>query len=322
MNPRSPLGVIRLLAPISGRLVRLGRKLVPMTWRRRRRQACAPTTLLRGEPATYVATNLYLSCNFSWPTGASLKQLAESTIERTRQPIFRLDRIAAKAGFSRLRMLIEKLWRERTATEAKGTPIRGAVSWPVGVIDEFRSPRLRHVRNAASAEATAAKPACIKPDWQGAKGRRARPTVHEFAQRDSGLKLKTVFRRSGPRRLRTTWLNSQASGSFPIQQPAGHRTAKEKHQLPAPGAAAAARHWGKSALIWRSPPALSRSPAIDSKPIGPTPAKWQSVTDPAQPVAALQPVAPAQAPDFCRLVDEVVRRIERIGRDERMRRGG
>jgi tetrahydromethanopterin S-methyltransferase subunit F len=37
--------------------------------------------------------------------------------------------------------------------------------------------------------------------------------------------------------------------------------------------------------------------------------------------AAAPAPAPAQGPDMGRLVEEVVRRLERIGRDERLRRG-
>jgi hypothetical protein len=49
---------------------------------------------------------------------------------------------------------------------------------------------------------------------------------------------------------------------------------------------------------------------------------WSTASSPGGYAAAPAPAAPPPAmPDVGRLVDEVVRKLERLGRDERMRRG-
>jgi len=84
---------------------------------------------------------------------------------------------------------------------------------------------------------------------------------------------------------------------------------------------------GSTKLIWRRPPAGTVRGEVGS-PDAPETAAWRRETE----VRADRPMTPPPLPttpapaaiqpaEMSRLVDEVVRRLDRIGRDERMRRG-
>lgn len=93
---------------------------------------------------------------------------------------------------------------------------------------------------------------------------------------------------------------------------------------PEPGAPSRSggRVAGRTDLVWRDPAgAEANGGAMIDSPAARPPAGTARPAAPDSPPAAAPAVAPAPALDLGRLVDEVMRRIERIGRDERLRRG-
>lgn len=89
---------------------------------------------------------------------------------------------------------------------------------------------------------------------------------------------------------------------------------------PAPAGAPPPR--ARTGLVWRDPVADGmRGEAMAAGGAASPPGRGADALVQSRQAPAPPPAVATPAPDVGRLVDEVVRRIERIGRDERLRRG-
>lgn len=325
MKRHSSIGAIRLLALISARPIRLGRTLMPMIWHRPTRPARAATTLRNSSFVTYRTTDIHLRCNFNWRTAAVHQSMTEGpNVERRHQPIFQPSKVAAKAGINRFRLQTERLWLDRMLANAAkvGSPHGRSDSPLFGEVGERPSTRRRRSRNPVLGEGTIWKRAPISTVRSPVKDSQAQPMSHgrpagrprEFRIEMTGLSGRPRDRLPAEEKSLTPRLPSIPT----LVEPA---MAREKQLGLAVGSRGAGSRQYKPALIWRTPSAATHPAASEAKSFGPTPAERQDAHDLPKQATALLSVASAQPPDIGRLVDEVVRRIDRISRDERMRRG-
>jgi hypothetical protein len=341
VKTKRPLGTIRPLATMFGRARRRwrGGPLVPMIWRRPLRARLVPVpNMTRPAPSAPAhGFNLILV----WPAGTAARAGPMRRSDTRTHEVIHMGRDAGPRGTNRLVTLVELLWlrsnkdsppRESGTPEAWVAPSRQVTDlappagtaprvWPrankIGARDadvqaggaprlQPRVPAIRHGQEARVSrpvtrigEATAAM-VPVRPvaamTWRGA------PPPAEAPAAD-------VRRPSRPRAA-LVWRSGTDSGASLAASPS-----------PAYGRRPSAD------LVWRSPAA-----GTDQEEGGaPHRARAATVNDseiradrplaPAPPRPAAPPAAPIQPAEMSRLVDEVVRRLDRIGRDERMRRG-
>lgn len=370
MRPRPPIGIVRPLVPILGRIRRSRRGgLAQMIWRRGRKRARPPFAARAARP---LASSFHYSINLAltWPSLGTPRTPGEWKLER----ILR-ERLRAKspsplqpgAGQRRLPASVERLRRSR----------RGAMT--AGNVDS------RGATGPALSRAVATTPprrggARVEPGGEGPIGRARRrsPVDGIFAGRPSaarssarqGIPSGSGARTDGDpaprlprgrqtggdagatvarmaRQARTVAMRPERGVRAGLPPPAGrtgrpprsdvgtatrHRPSQlvwrdllapqaERSRATLDARASGPRR-ARAELVWRDPAAAERQgePLFESR-ISPPPVRDVEAAGPARTAAAPVSAAPIPAPDVGRLVDEVVRRLERIGRDERLRRG-
>lgn len=344
MMPRRPLGVLRLLSPILGRALRRRRgPSAPMIWRRSRRAGPAP------QPAPAVRTTILaprctLNLKLVWPAGTAARTGPIGGQEVRTQNVTRETGADGARETHRLTTLVERVWlhsgKAVSSSARDAAPARPAAS-PAGSPAAETQPRqgaatlsptpLLWARPQAGPVAQLPGRAAMRAGATGLPRRvpmtapaAARGEVKvgappaarapaEILWRSVSPEAGTARAQSGPRRAPAAlvWRDGTGGGNA----------------APAMPAFAGGSGRPRADLIWRRP---APNPAIETgngptsaSPRGPATAEpWRGETriraDRAQPAAAPAAMLPAE---MNRLVDEVVRRLDRIARGERLRRG-
>jgi hypothetical protein len=306
MKPVAPLGLIR---PLALRLGRTGRRwrggpLVPMIWRRR-----APARTVRGEPgsmATRFAPTYIFNLSLAWPAGTA------NRVETLR------TQLAAQTGRDRAARRpagpAERLWTrlEKTvlhfADPGEAVPMRREAAEVLP--RRAPAPLLPRLTARARARIAAAPPRSVPaPRATAVRLQTGKAEMRPIAEaRPRGQPPAALVARA-PAAL--IWRREIASGG----------TAAAASALPG----ATARRGAE--LVWRRPAPAEASSEGRAAPEAaspraapaPAPAAWRGEAQ----GAPGHPMGPSAIPpvEMGRLVDEVVRRLDRIGRDERLRRG-
>jgi hypothetical protein len=356
MKQRPPIGIIRPLVTVARRLRGLRAPLAPMVWRRRPRRA-GPISILRVvQPAAVpAATNVAVNLQLAWPICAPAAPAPGTIIERVLRQTFRAGREGARVESNRLFRLVETIWRTGPAgaqalpspTVAPRPPRATAeLEWPAPVRrsrspfadpGDGAPPRPMANRAAAMRMVLASRPeagAADPPDpARPLPPRRRLPAVERVAASPAAAAARAGFRRRPMPAFGLAAPDPIAQAPAQAARPAPLLWKQAKGAGPlatalleAGSVAAAPASWKpRTALIWRDPPADETRPGPRRATDGAVPAAWRDsaafTAGGAMAAAPAAPPAAVQPPDMGRLVDEVVRRLERIGRDERLRRG-
>lgn len=341
MRPRRPLGVVRPLVPMLGR-ARCGRygRSAPMIWRRDRRRAPAALSARAARPLSvslHYAINLTLTPP-SFARGTTVERSFASLVREVVHP-GPAGRLGPAGATRRLPAAIERSlqWRDRTRTAA--LPRTGAVA-------EGRAPEPRAARAfgprrlAAPALPLTGRSAALLPAAAARPSRSREPA----SSADGGTRLawrQDAAVAAGGAALLPGWVGRdwsapvrrRRSAPLPSEVEATRRRPHSFLVWREPIPPAEPRHGGGEPrrerrsrreapdLVWRDPvrSESGRGPMAQPEPLFPA-RRSAETSAPAAAAAAPVPAA-APGPDVGRLVDEVVRRLERIGRDERLRRG-
>jgi hypothetical protein len=358
MKPRKPISIVRPLVPAAGRIRAVRVALVPMIWRRRRRRGGAVSILRAAQPGTAPApVNVSVRLNLVWPPCPPAAIAPATMFERVIRQIFGVVRDGPRIETNRLLRLVETLSRTGPGAASlppppPSRPPRSTVSGLDGGAAPLR-PRLR-LRTVADTASPGSATWALRP------GRRTavradlarRETVSSIAARPAPPRsprapaepamvppparaLRIAFRCPSRAALAPSPNESTARPPRPEAGPvamiwrktgrAGPRFAVALSEPFLAGSAARPSWKPRTALVWRdSPPDEDgRGTAARVNRSIPASSPGPAVFPVAPPMSATPAAAPApaQGPDMGRLVDEVVRRLERIGRDERLRRG-
>lgn len=358
MKPGKPISIVRPLVPAAGRIRTVRVAPVPMIWRPRRRRGDAVSILRAAQPAPAPApVNVSVSLNMVWPACPPAAVAPATMFERVIRQIFGARRDGPRIETNRLLRLVETVWRTGPGAASLPPPPpsrrpRSTISGlDPGVRPSRSHPRRRTVDDTASpgSRPWASRPSrtAVRPDL----GRRAAGRL--IAARPSALRLPlaSVDPATAPPPAPTLRIASR----FPSRAARASSPRESTARPPKPEAGPVATMWRqagragprlavapsepffagsavppswrpRTTLVWRDPPPdedgretaarVNRSMPASS----PGPAVF-GVAPPMSAAAAAPAPAPAQGPDMGRLVEEVVRRLERIGRDERLRRG-
>lgn len=355
MKQRPPIGRIRPLAATAGQLRMLRAPLVPMIWRRAARPARAISILHAAQPAPVPAgtPNIAINIHLAW---AAAPPKPAMVIERILHQIFRAGRDGARVETNRLFRLVETLSRAMPPARASlpgpaSVPgmRRGAARLEWADAADRSSPRFAEpgepswssqmARRATAMRVPASMPSGSRDVDPPALARHAMPRRHRLEAEPvitgPGLVARTCLRQRPrpaarpiaeppPGTVRDApvgatpriWKKARGGSATP-----GFAPFETGNSVTPPAS------WKpRAALIWRSPSSddarqepMRGADVAFAASAGQGIALLTAARAPApQPAAA---PAAVQAPDMNRLVDEVVRRLERIGRDERLRRG-
>lgn len=321
MRSLKSLRVARLLRPLCGRPGSRGRRgSVPMIWRRRNRQR--PThSILRVTPVAQVTlANIAAPLNFQWQTSAFHQHLVQAT--HVQQALFRVapvHSVGRRAPIDRLLLLIEKVGRSGVEKSDDNRPSAAARQMHSRVERVMRpAPAVRDLadllaarkpRRTAMLPRTSAMSSMLReeqPRPMALRHRRSTPQLFAAPRprRSNGQEIQAAGARERPGSA-LTW-RGPTTGKIPSGIPGARR----------------ARSSTAPALVWRNAEPARQSAELATTVQGPSPVAPSPAVVADAPAAPVRPAGAAvPAPDMARLVDEVVRRLERIGRDERMRRG-
>ena len=335
-----PIGAIRLLAPILGRARRRwrGGPLAPMIWRRR---PCAQPASAPQKPAAplAIAHSHIVNLTLVWPAGIAARAAPLRQVERTLR-----ERFSAGREPGRLVTLVERLWLHpgEAGSRAMAAPLPASTSQPAHRRQDapgISRPRdgrtaLDFVTASRDAETPVAKVLRVpaqplrkpRPMRAGALRQGKAPPAAETrlsrAPAPTAWRVAAAPADSQPAASRLpsrpsaplVWRKDEAGVESPVA------TRRQGHAERMPGAE----------IVWRRPPpAPARNgdgAAHDAAAYAPgrsdSYARAYRPSSPAYAAPSAPPQAAAIQPaEMSRLVDEVVRRLDRIGRDERMRRG-
>jgi len=331
MRAPQPIGMIRPLALRVGRFGRRRRPWTPMIWRRRARPSRGGAIPRLPQPAAVTfAPSFALKLEWIWPARFAAAPAPAAGTERPFHRALRRAAGAASAGTGRLALLVERLLRRdapakeaavahalygghaprRASAEAAGArPRAGSASpsfapprrrWDIQMLG--REPKAARVSIIAASPVSGREPKGALLWREGLTARGPRRSVRADAR------TAEANRAPSPPQTALIWPKAAIGPGLP--------------QAARPSAPAARPP--RTILVWRN--AAAGGPAHEEMPapFAAAPAAWRAgaAAQAAPATAAAAPAQPAaQAPDMGRLVDEVVRRLERIGRDERLRRG-
>ncbi|MBV9883774.1 MAG: hypothetical protein JO276_12270 [Sphingomonadaceae bacterium] len=345
MTPKRPLGVLRLLRPILGRA--RGRRRGPsasLIWRRPRRAGPAPAA----SPAartTIFAPSYSLNLELVWPAGTEARTGPIGRQEARTHLVTRSGPGGGARETHRLTTLVERVWlhlsRATPSSARDAAPARPAASPAsspaAGTQSRQRAPTLSPTpllwaRPKAGAVALLPGRAALRAGAPGLPPRQSM-TAPATAHADAGVESPPATRAPAETLWRSVTAEpgiARARGA-PRRAPAAlvWRSETGKGDAAAPMPAFAGGHGRpRTDLVWRRP---APNPAIEAGDGRAAASPRDSATD--QPWrgetrirADRAPLAAAPAPavppvEMNRLVDEVVRRLDRIARDERLRRG-
>lgn len=357
MRPVRPIALIRLLVPTTGRVQKVRARLVPMIWRLRPRRMRSISILRACHPAPAPApapANVSISFNLVWPAWSPAAIAPAALVERVVHRIFRAGQDGSRVETNRLLRLVEEVWRNGSAAGQAPPPRtpepRRSIATPLdheaalsrsirrrrAFADEISQwPETRPIRAMVfsgparrRAESMIAvrralprrRPAAVELDRASPSARASRignPLLSRAAPATAAGEWAASPMKPEPRPIGMIWRRKGRGGAPAALSP---------HAPVAAGAAIPPGWKPRTALVWRNPPSedeasapagqIDRLTAASSR----DPAFAVSPSSFAPPAAGAAP-APAAAPDMGKLVEEVVRRLERIGRDERLRRG-
>jgi hypothetical protein len=302
-----------------------------------------------------VAHTHILTLTLIWPAGTAARAAPRRRIETTIRERVRAGRRGERGEAGRLRSLVERLWLRATenGSRADAGPGRQAASQLV-----LQSPQVEGSQDSPDASfPTEGAPQPVAPPEPPRTERRAARLSRHPAPRPGRLgPVQAGAIRHGAVKLAAS--EAPTTSVAPARPRAandrgetgvrGRSPSPESSRPPLPRAAlvwrkavvdgeslaATHRHRGAfgvsgSERVWRRPAAATVRDATGGAEGGATTvvARDDGYVR-AAPSVAPTPVAPAAPPaaamppaEMSRLVDEVVRRLERIGRDERLRRG-
>jgi hypothetical protein len=341
MKTKRPIGTIRLLATMFGRARRRwrGGPLVPMIWRRRLRARPVPAQKMARPAPSAPAHGFNLT--LVWPAGTVARAGPMRRVDTRTHEVIHTGRDAEPRGANRLVMLVERLWLRSN----KGSPPRESGT-PEAWVDPSRqgsdpappagtAPRVWPRANkigARDADAQAGGAPRLQPRApairHGQEARTSRPVARIGKATAAKVPVRTV--------AAMTWRGAPPPAEAPaadVSRPSRPRSAlvwRGGTESSASLAASPGPAYGRrpsADLVWRrpaagtdqeeaGPPHRARAATLNEPDI-----RADRPTAPAPPVPAAPSAAAIQPAEMSRLVDEVVRRLDRIGRDERMRRG-